>query len=156
MLISTRDARPGDIDAIVEIWKDYMELLHHSNPVYWRLENPEDSFRDHLEHTFEKPEVRLLVAQEGRSRIAGFTLCHMECLPEWFGARPIGFIRYMAVAPEFRRHGVGRKMTVETVRWFAGAGISRVELFVLNGIEAASFWEKMGFSSFMDRRFLEI
>ncbi len=156
MRVYIRDAHSQDIPAILDIWEDYMSLLHQTNSHYWKMQDAADAFAAYLEKTFEMEEVRLLVAVDTTRKVTGFTLSHMECLPEWFGARPIGFIRYMAVDKDYRGKGIGRKMTVDAVRWFAESGIERIELFVLNGLDAGEFWGKMGFESFMDRRFLDL
>jgi hypothetical protein len=47
-------------------------------------------------------------------------------------------------------------MAKYVIKWFRNKGLSRIEVYVLKGIPASTFWEKMGFKVFIDRRFLEI
>jgi N-acetylglutamate synthase-like GNAT family acetyltransferase len=132
-----------------------MGYLQGHNPDYWKMEDGEDAFARHLTTSLE--DLRSLIAvAETNGNLAGFCLAYIDGLPEWFGAEKIGLIRYLAVSKDYRRGGIGQKLVSFMLNWFSNNGIERVEVFVLKGIPASSFWAKLGFKEFMDRRFLKL
>ena len=57
-----------------------------------------------------------------------------------------GYITHMAVAQEYRRHGVGRSLVKHVVDSLKSAGISRIGIFVLkSNPQAEVFWISAGF-----------
>ena len=133
-----------------------MELFAQTNPYYWELDHDGGKFFSaHLIESLSNSETTIVVAED-RKEILGFTLAYVESLPEWFGSRRIGFIRYMGVSAEVRDKKIGTMMFEFVISRFREQKINRVELYVLSGLPAAAFWQKLGFSTFMERRFLEI
>lgn len=147
-----RQANEADIPLILPIWAQFMAFLQERNPDYWALTGGEGAFGQHLQSSIAEANTLVSVA-ELDGLIAGFCLAYIERLPEWFGAEKIGLIRYLAVANDHQSQGIGQELVVNTLDWFDTKEIERVEVFVLNGIPASRFWDKMGFKPFMDRRF---
>jgi N-acetylglutamate synthase len=57
-----------------------------------------------------------------------------------------GFINHMAVAPEYRRLGIGRQLAGKVTQSLKAVGILKVALFVLKtSPEARAFWSSIGF-----------
>lgn len=62
------------------------------------------------------------------------------------------YIQHMAVAPEFRRRGVGRLMLTKAVDIARREGIKRVELDVWSfNFDAKRFYTKHGFEVFNEK-----
>ena len=155
MGIDVRKAAISDIPGIMDIWKEFMTLLRSTNPNYWKVKNGPSAFTKHLEKTISEKKDLVAVAVKDDT-VVGFSLAYIETLPEWFGGARIGLVRYMAVSEGARGKGTGGQLFAFVRDWFSSWGITRIELYVLKGLQASSFWEKMGFLPFVDRRFLEI
>lgn len=156
VIVQVREAEEKDIPDILAIWADFMDLLHLTNPNYWKVKNGRAAFSAFLANTFAKDDVLVAVAEGGKKNLTGFTLAQIEILPEWFGSEQIGMIRYQAVPSDYQGKGVGHQMTDFVLDWFRSLGTSRIELNILNGLSATKYWSKLGFKKFMDRRFIEL
>lgn len=154
MKTQVRKVLPGDIPAVVAIWREFMTMLADTNPDYWDGRRGAAAFSAHLEAVLSSTDALAAVA-ETDGHIAGFALARVEALPEWFDTR-IGLIRYLAVSPDARGLGVGKALFDAVVQWFRSQDIERVELYVLDGLPASGFWDRMGFKRFMERRFLNV
>lgn len=156
MSIHVRKAEERDIPGIVTIWEEFMEFLRCTNRHYWKIRDGRSAFSRYLVSTLSKADVLLVAAEETDRSLIGFSLAHIETLPEWFGSEQIGLLRYLAVSESYRNRGAGYEMATFVIDWFRSLGISRIELYVLKGLPASRFWSKIGFNEFMDRRFIEI
>ncbi|MBT8367892.1 MAG: GNAT family N-acetyltransferase [Deltaproteobacteria bacterium] len=114
-----------------------------------------ESFTKYLEDILDKNEQLVAVAVK-ENKVIGFSLAYIETLPEWFESTRIGLIRYLAVPEGAQGKGIGDQIFTFVKDWFSSFGIKRIELYVLNGLQASNFWKKIGFLKFMNRRFLEI
>ena len=155
MRVEVRKAEISDVPGIVAVWIEFMAMLRQTNSDYWVMENGESAFNKYLEEILDKDEQLVAVAVEEK-KVIGFSLAYIETLPEWFGSTQIGLIRYLAVSEGARGKGIGDQIFTFIKGWFSSFGIKRIELYVLKGLQASDFWQKLGFTSFMDRRFLEL
>jgi ribosomal protein S18 acetylase RimI-like enzyme len=55
------------------------------------------------------------------------------------------------VKPQFRRHGIGRRLIDAILQWLRQQEIRLVELTVATNNEAVAFWERLGFSIYMQQ-----
>lgn len=155
MKLEVRRAEAADIPGIVEVWAEFMDLLKRTNPHYWKVRNGRSAFTGYLEGILAQKES-LVAVGESDHRLLGFCLAHLDPLPEWFGSARIGLIRYLAVSEAAQDKGVGYRIATFVQDWFASQGVKRIELYVLRGLPASGFWEKIGYKVFMDRMFLKI
>ena len=155
MRLDVRVAKKADIPGIIIVWKEFMRMLRQTNPHYWKVKKGQFAFTKYLEDILTKNEELVTIAVKEKE-VIGFSLAYIETLPEWFGSTQIGLIRYLAVSKGTRGQGVGDQIFTFVKDWFSSFGIKRIELYVLNGLQASDFWNKKGFTPFMDRRFLEI
>ena len=57
-----------------------------------------------------------------------------------------GWLYYLAVAPEQRRAGIGRRMVAHAEGWLAEQGIGKVELMIREENDAVrTFYERLGY-----------
>ena len=84
------------------------------------------------------PGVRLVVAQFGDGRPAGFAL-HRTISDE-------AELLLLAVSPEFRRRGIGRMLLDQFLDHARDRGVSRVHLEVREGNPAVIMYRSAGFS----------
>jgi ribosomal protein S18 acetylase RimI-like enzyme len=81
------------------------------------------------------PDISHVAVNDGR--IIGAALCGHD------GRR--GFLHHLAVAPAFRKQGIGRAIVDACQRALQREGISRCNIFVLAGHDAAQlFWRHNG------------
>ena len=56
-----------------------------------------------------------------------------------------GWVYYLAVAPDHRRHGHGRALMAEAEKWLRGQGAPKIQLMVRDGnVAALGFYEALG------------
>ena len=107
--IVLREMKPADLAQVVAIQRSAPEIAQWQPASYWQLAA--------------EPGGMVLVAElAGESGLAGFA-----------AARAVGHeaeIRNLAVRPECRRHGIGRRLVEEAHRRLAAAGVERVYLEV--------------------------
>ena len=59
-----------------------------------------------------------------------------------------GYIYHTAVAKQYKRQGIGRKLAESALKALSEEGINKVALLVFNHNEGAKeFWKKMGFEA---------
>ena len=59
-----------------------------------------------------------------------------------------GYIYHTAVAEQYKRQGIGRRLVESSLKALSEEGINKVALLVFNRNEGAKkFWEKMGFEA---------
>jgi ribosomal protein S18 acetylase RimI-like enzyme len=124
----TMEIRPyaeGDEESVVQLW----ERCGLTRP--WN-----DPRNDIARKRAVRPDLFLVGVVDGE--IIGTVMAGYE------GHR--GWINYLAVAPEQRRHGWGRALMTEAERLLLASGCPKINLQVRGGnIEALAFYEKIGF-----------
>ena len=151
-----RLASVDDVESIGSMWDEFMVYLRAINEDYWEVRNGRSEFVDYLASVLDSADVRIVVAESEKGETVGFALGLIDTLPEWFGSRRIGLIRYVAVSADVREQGIGQSLVDHLIAWYRSVGIERVELYVLAGLPAEGFWSRQGFKPFMDRRFITL
>ena len=117
----------ADEMALVILWRD-CDLVRPQN----------DPHKDIARKLRVNPEL-FLVVESCDQKIIGSVMIGYE------GHR--GWINYLAVAPAFRRQGMGRALIVEAERRLRAAGCPKINLQVRpDNPGAISFYERLGFS----------
>jgi ribosomal protein S18 acetylase RimI-like enzyme len=123
--LEIRPFRPGDDEALVELWKA-CELVRPTNDPAKDIER--------------KKKVRsdlLLVGLSGGRVVA-------SAMVGYDGHR--GWINYLAVSPRHRKRGIGRRMMEEAERRLLAEGCPKINLQVRTSNAAAvAFYKAIGF-----------
>ena len=126
-----------DIDIIPFIFKNYDEVLS----LWQRCDGiglSDADSRQHIRKYLERnPELSFIA--KGQGRIVGAALCGHD------GRR--GYLHHLAVLPEFRRRGIGKRLADRCLRALQEAGIQKCHLFVFkNNDKGLQFWESIGWT----------
>jgi ribosomal protein S18 acetylase RimI-like enzyme len=123
MSISLRKARLDDVDALTELWIEFIDFHQDFDSFFSR-------------------------AKKGHERFADFVREN----PPVFDMKLYGFIQDLAVTESHRRRGAGSRLVEETLRWFRKQGVKRVEVQVAttNPLSQA-FWRRHDFVDYITR-----
>lgn len=76
---------------------------------------------------------------EVRHAVIGAVLCGHD------GRR--GYLHHLAVRPDYRRHGIGRRLVAACLAALQSAGIQKCHLFIIKGNTGGlKFWEKINWT----------
>ena len=126
----------SDLDDALELWAetDGVGLNESDTP-------------DRLKHYLERNPGLSLVVRDG-NRIVGAVLCGHD------GRR--GYLHHLAVIPEYRRHGLGRKMVDGCLASLSKLGILKCNIFTHADNDLGQrFWSRCGWSKRSDLQVLQ-
>jgi len=145
--IVIREACPGDVPGIAELWKQLMDWLRQYDSRYGRTPDGHKIFAAIIADCIEKENSAVFVA-ETDERIVGYCICHLGSFPPWtvLAGKKNGSISDMAVAKDCRQKGIGHNLFRAAKEWFTARGACRIDVDgISTGNSAtASFWRKMG------------
>lgn len=99
--------------------------------------NDLDDSKEGIDKFLKRNPTTCFVATEG-NKVVGVIIAGHD------GRR--GYIYHTAVAKQYKRQGIGRKLAESALKALSEEGITKVGLFVFNRNEGAKrFWKKMGF-----------
>jgi ribosomal protein S18 acetylase RimI-like enzyme len=131
MIPRTRFATRTDVPAVLALWQE-------SDVEPSRTDDP-----DSLVKLIEHDPAALIVAESG-ARVVG------SVIAAWDGWR--GSIYRLAVAPDHRRTGVGRRLVQSAEERLVEAGASRMQAVVVaSDPQAAGFWRAGGWHEQVER-----
>jgi len=115
-------------EKILALWKE-------SEGIGLSGADSKESIRSYLERN---PEMSL-IAEDGRGTLLGAVLCGHD------GRR--GYIYHLAVHPDHRRQGIGRKLVQECLARLEVAGIQKCHIFIFeNNASGTDFWKAIGWT----------
>lgn len=101
--------------------------------------NDLDDSKEGIDKFLKRNPTTCFVATEG-NKVVGVIIAGHD------GRR--GYIYHTAVAKQYKRQGIGRKLAESALKALSEKGITKVGLFVFNRNEGAKrFWGKMGFAA---------
>ncbi len=122
--MTVAEARPDDAEAVIALWQA-CGLTRTWN-------DPRRDFR----LAVEGPSSAVLLLRDEAALAAGVMV-------GFDGHR--GWVYYLAVAPERRRQGLGRRMMAEAESWLRARGAPKIQLMVRDDNEAAlGFYKALG------------
>jgi ribosomal protein S18 acetylase RimI-like enzyme len=150
-MVFVREASKNDLQEIVKLWKEFMDFHKEKDPFFERSKDGHTNFKKFLEKNLRNSEWLILVAEE-KSEIVGYCSAAIMKYPRVLKTREYGYIQDLAVGVDYRRMGVGKMLYVRVKNWFKQNKISRIELDVASGNEAAQkFWRKLKFKDFTEK-----
>ena len=156
MKITIRRARQSDLDDMVVLWKEMMDFHRKSDRHFARSPKGHANWTKFAAGMIRSKKALVLVGRH-RGELVGHLIACVDKYPPVFQDKVYGAIHDMVVRSEYRRHGVGTKLFREARQWFRKKGIKRIELGVAaTDPISTSFWGKMGFKTFMERRCLQL
>ncbi|MFJ8219344.1 MULTISPECIES: GNAT family N-acetyltransferase [Bacillus cereus group] len=128
----------------IEVLRNPLEKLHeyhNSKSKFFSGDYPRITFEERIkeyEKNLKYGEYRIeLLIEVETDNILGFYIA--------YGKKISGKIEVLFVDEKYRRNGLGLKLMNSAMEWFKEKQIYEIELTVVYGNEAVSFYEKMGF-----------
>ena len=122
-------ARQNDVPRICEIWKEFMDFHQKNDKHFSRRKNGHVKFGEFISGKISNRKALVLVAKI-ENEIAGYAIASIDNYPPVFIEKQYGAIYDLMVISEYRRKGIGKKLFVETKKWFKNKGIKRIEMSV--------------------------
>jgi ribosomal protein S18 acetylase RimI-like enzyme len=151
-----RKAGGGDLTAIGELWKEFMDFHKQRDPHFARSADGHECFKDFIAGHMSADTSCVLVAEQDGCVVA-YCLATLAKYPPVFENRDYGTVFDLAVARRCRRTGIGEKLYRAVETWFADHRVHRIEIRVAVSNEVStSFWSKMGFDPYVTTVFKNI
>ncbi|PDY44678.1 GNAT family N-acetyltransferase [Bacillus pseudomycoides] len=128
----------------IEIIRNSLDKLHeyhNSKSKFFSGDYPRITFEERIEEykknsKYGEYRIELLIESE-TDNILGFCIAYSK--------KVSGKIEVLFVDEKYRRNGLGLKLMNSAVEWFKEKQIYEIELTVVYGNEAVSFYQKLGF-----------
>ena len=120
---------------------DRLHEYHNSKSKYFSGSYPRLTFEDRIEEyrkNSKSGEYRIeLLTDSETNNIIGFCIAYSKKIS--------GKLEVLFVDEKYRRNGLGVKLMSSAMKWFGENHINDIELMVVYGNEAVSFYQKLGF-----------
>lgn len=144
-----RKAVPTDLDAIVTLWKEFMDFHARRDGHLARAADGHEWFRELVAEQIASDDVCILVA-EMDGDVVGYCLTKLAEAPPVLEEQGFGSVVDLAVTERYRRGGIGERLYREAEAWLDERGIRRIEVRVVMANEVSTaFWRKMGFDPYV-------
>ena len=120
---------------------DKLHKYHNTKSKYFSGDYPRITFEERIKEYRKNAKlgeyrIELLVDSE-TSNIIGFCIAYIR--------KTGGVVEVLFVDEKYRRNGLGVKLMSSAMEWFGENHIKDIELTVVYGNEAVSFYQKLGF-----------
>ena len=154
--IKYREATKEDLSRIIELWKEFIDFHKNRDPFFSRSKEGPENFGKYVLENMTKDDAIVYVA-ETTGEVVAYILAMIQDYPPAFEIKKYGFVSDLAVTSGYRRSGIGMKLFNIAKDWFIQRGMNRAEIgVVVTNETATSFWNKMGFKSYKEVRYLEL
>jgi ribosomal protein S18 acetylase RimI-like enzyme len=151
-----REAIEQDIPRIIELWKEFMDFHKIRDPFFSRSKEGPENFGKFILENLHKDNAIVYVA-ETNGEVIAHILATIQSYPPAFEMKRYGLVNDLAVSSAYRRIGIGQHLFYKAKEWFRKKGMKRIEIEVVLANEVStSFWEKMGFKAYKERRYLAL
>lgn len=142
-----------DMEQIAELW---LCLANHINPMdgfYQISPDASEKYKAYLRRVFGDRNYVVFVADTDEG-LVGFAMGRVNKTPSVVVPEAVGYIENVFVREGNRQSGIGKVLCTRLLDWFKGRDIGHVELFYqIQNSEAAAFWEKMGFKTWLAKAY---
>ena len=118
--------------------------------------NAPSFYKDYLLRHIRSPKSIVVLAEE-EGRIVGFCCAYMcQNLP-MFSPSEFGYVSDLAVTEDYQKKGIGSAILQNVTNWFKRYDIDCIQLQVYSqNALGRKFWQSKGFTSFVERHWLDI
>ncbi len=148
MTVQIRRATARDVREILPVWGELAGFHAHLDPAFTPSPHWHREYGAYLRTLMTRDDALALIARDG-TELIGYAIGRITTLPSFFEHRFRGYIHDVFVREAYRRQGVGRRMVEEILEWLRARGVTMVELTVAANNDAARFWERLGFQTYM-------
>lgn len=150
MTVEIRRATLRDIKDILPVWGQLAVFHSALDPVFTPSAQWSREYGTYLRTLMTRDDAIAVVAKDG-GELVGYAVGRITMLPPFFQQRYRGYIHDVFVKPQIRRRGVGRRLVDAILQWLRQQEVTLVELTVATNNEAVAFWERLGFSGYMQQ-----
>lgn len=151
MSITTRKATAEDVEAIADLWVEFIDFHKDFDWFFARAKDGRERFTEYVQENIDNPNWLILIALDDGEYV-GYCMSAVMAFPPVFQTKYYGFIQDLAVTESHRRRGIGSRLLEETLRWFRIHGVSRIEVQVAaTNPLSQSFWRRHGFTDYITR-----
>ncbi len=150
MTVEIRRATLKDIKEILPVWGQLADFHSTLDPAFTPSPQWPREYGAYLRSLMSRDDAIAVVAK-AEGDIVGYAVGRVTMLPPFFEHRYRGYIHDVYVTPQFRRHGVGRRLVDAVLQWLRQHEVLLVELTVAANNDAIAFWERLGFSVYMQQ-----
>ena len=154
MSLNIRKARPEDVPALVELWREMWDTHAAADPRFALAPKGQEAMAEWIGRHIEMPTSCVLAACDPTddARPVGYVLGMVLENPPVTPDRFFGMVSEIAVRADHRRRGVGGRLLAEIDAWFRLLRVSYVEVNVsVRNPVARAFWRKHGYGEFLER-----
>jgi diamine N-acetyltransferase len=144
MNLSVRTARPEDLVVLAQLLDEVIVLHHNEDPA--QFTGPEEAQHTrYLEERFKDPDAAVFIAED-QGVPAGIAVTVIRDAPPFLTPSRFVLLENLAVAANFRRAGVGRKLVDAAILWAQARDMHELDLNVYEfNHSAIRFYEAIGF-----------
>lgn len=154
--VKLRPWKQEDLDEIADLW---LGLATHVNPMdgFYRISpDARKKYRGYLRRVFSDRKYVVFVA-DGDEGLVGFAMGRINRSPSVVVPKTVGYIENVFIKQGRRELGIGTALCNQLLEWFKRKGIGHAELFYqIENREAAAFWDKMGFKTWLAKAYRTI
>ena len=151
-----RRASAADLEAIIELWSGMMAEHSREDPRIRLTAEAPAAYRAYAASHIDQEDSMLEVA-EADGRIVGFMLLMISRNLPVFRPSLYGYLSDLAVAPRWRRRGIGRDLVRRGAEWLRRRDIHTIQLqYYEFNRRAGSFWRALGFRPYYTRMWLDL
>jgi ribosomal protein S18 acetylase RimI-like enzyme len=146
-----REARPDDVEAMKELWKEFIDYHKANDRFFSRTPDGHERFGEFALDNIRSEDWLVLVAVVN-NQVVGHCMAAIHTYPPVYENTRYGYIQDIAVTEKYRRENIGSRLFEHAVGWFKNKKVSRIELDAASTNEVSqSFWRKTGFRDYMIR-----
>jgi len=143
-----RDAESGDFEQLLKLKLDSKEEERKLNKELEPVAKVKKHYAEYLNNDLKSAYRKLLVATD-KSDIVGVILVKLFRSLKVAGYKKRGYLSNLYVVPEYRKQGVGRKLTAKAISWLKSVGADEATLEIYeNNLAARMLYEKLGFTTY--------
>ncbi len=152
---TVREADAADIDRLGGLWRELADFHTRRDPYFALADDANIRRREFIGTQLTGENSKVYLAESG-GFAAGYCLGCLKNNPTVFRVTRRGEILELMVTKTHRREGIGALLVSTMLSFFASQGVYRIEVGVAAKNRTASrFWEKMGFLSAIDTRYID-